>query len=211
MKFNMQIVDEAVRELKSGTRYAKRGAKHVADHPHLLAWGAWPAILQFLALALAVRFAFWEGSAWIEGFLMSLDLGVFPSEGDETSPLPSSLLELQQSAFSMITFFLSSILFVLLTLLGLLVAIFLSAPAMHAMACRVELALDDPWSTDLPALEWREPMQRSGMGLISWVVGQIAFVPLQLFPVSGSALTTRTSAGSATASAAAWRRLGFGD
>lgn len=195
MKFNMQMVDEALRELKSGTRYAKRGAKHVAEHPSLLGWGVWPALLQFLALALAVRFAFWEGADWIEGLLMSLDLGFFPDESDEISPLPNSLLELQRSAFWMITFFLSSILFVLLTLLGLLVAIFLSAPAMHAMASRVELALDDPDATDMPALEWGAPMQRSGMGLLSWILGQIAFLPLQLFPVFGGLLETTMGLG----------------
>ena len=38
-------------------------------------------------------------------------------------------------------------------------------------------------------------MQRSGLGLISWIVGQIAFLPLQLFPVFGGMLETTMGLG----------------
>ena len=194
MKFNSKVVKDAIAEMQSGAKFAMQGARHVSDHPALLLWGLWPATLQFVALLVAVRLSFWEGATWIEAILIQLDLGIFPDPTEHTQ-LPQPILDLQQSAFNFISFIGATILFALLTLLGLLVAIFFSAPAMHAMASRVECTLDATPASELPPIAWVEPMQRSGMGLISWVLGQIVFLPLQLFPVFGGMLETTMGLG----------------
>jgi CysZ protein len=147
-----------------------------------------------VALVVAVRLAFWEGATWIEGFLIQMDLGIFP-DPTEHAHLPQPILDLQQSAFDFISFIGATILFAVFTLLGLLVAIFFSAPAMHAMASRVECTLDGTPVSDLPPIAWVEPMQRSGMGLVSWILGQVVFLPLQLFPIFGGMLETTMGLG----------------
>lgn len=194
MKINTQMVNDAISEMKSGAKFAMHGARYVSEHPRLMLWGLWPASLQFLALVVAIRLAFWEGASLIEGFMIHLDLGIFPDPTEQAS-LPEAIVSLQQSAFDLISFIGATILFALFTLLGLLVAIFFSAPAMHAMAARVEHTLDATPASELPAIEWLGPMQRSGMGLVSWVLGQVLFLPLQLFPIFGGMLETTMGLG----------------